>query len=88
MSKQSKQVSPESQSAVPTESLAADEVAATAGNHEEARQLAYSYWQARDCPDGSPEEDWFRAERELSSRAVPAAQENKAGLNKRQSEAE
>jgi hypothetical protein len=26
---------------------------------------AYELWQARGCPDGSPEEDWFRAEREL-----------------------
>ena len=69
MSKRSKQVSSESKSAVPTESPAVDEVAATAGNHEEARQLAYSYWQARGCPDGSPEEDWLLAERELSSRA-------------------
>jgi hypothetical protein len=27
--------------------------------------LAYQHWQARRCPDGSPEEDWFKAEREL-----------------------
>jgi hypothetical protein len=27
--------------------------------------LAYSYWQARGCPFGSAEEDWFRAEREI-----------------------
>jgi hypothetical protein len=27
--------------------------------------LAYCYWEARGCRDGSPEEDWFRAEREL-----------------------
>lgn len=33
--------------------------------HEEVARLAYSYWQARGCPDGSPEEDWFRAEAEL-----------------------
>ena len=29
--------------------------------------LAYRYWQERGCPEGCPEEDWFRAERELSS---------------------
>jgi len=28
--------------------------------------LAYRYWQDRGCPDGCPEEDWYRAERELS----------------------
>lgn len=27
--------------------------------------LAYQFWQARGCPFGSPEEDWFRAEAEL-----------------------
>ena len=30
--------------------------------------LAYELWQARGCPDGSPEEDWFKAERELQGR--------------------
>jgi hypothetical protein len=34
-------------------------------NHEEIARLAYSYWQARGCPIGSPEEDWYRAENEL-----------------------
>ena len=27
--------------------------------------LAYSYWVARGCQGGSPEEDWLRAEQEL-----------------------
>jgi hypothetical protein len=35
---------------------------------QEIAALAYQYWQARGCPDGSPEEDWFRAERELQCR--------------------
>jgi hypothetical protein len=30
--------------------------------------LAYKLWQARSCPEGSPEEDWFRAIEELRSR--------------------
>jgi hypothetical protein len=30
--------------------------------------LASRYWQARGCPDGSPEEDWFKAEQELQGR--------------------
>jgi Protein of unknown function (DUF2934) len=28
-------------------------------------QLAYTYWEARGRPWGSPEEDWFRAEHEI-----------------------
>lgn len=28
---------------------------------------AYELWQARGCPVGSPEDDWFRAERELKA---------------------
>ena len=31
--------------------------------------LAYKLWQARGCPDGSPEEDWFHAAQALRSRA-------------------
>ncbi len=34
---------------------------------EEVRKLAYRFWQERGCPTDSPEEDWFRAERELVS---------------------
>jgi hypothetical protein len=29
--------------------------------------LARALWKARDCPEGSPEEDWFRAEQVLQS---------------------
>jgi len=32
---------------------------------ERVALLAYSYWEMRGCHGGSPEEDWFRAEREL-----------------------
>jgi Protein of unknown function (DUF2934) len=28
-------------------------------------ELAYTYWEARGRPWGSPEEDWFRAEHKL-----------------------
>jgi hypothetical protein len=37
--------------------------------HSEIAALAYELWQARGCPDGSPEEDWYRAAEELRSRA-------------------
>jgi hypothetical protein len=33
--------------------------------------LAYELWQGRRCPEGSPEEDWFRAEEALRSRHGP-----------------
>ena len=36
-------------------------------SHDEIAALAYSYWEARGCQDGSPEGDWFRAERKLRS---------------------
>jgi hypothetical protein len=33
--------------------------------HEKVALLAYSYWEERGMQGGSPEEDWFRAEREV-----------------------
>ena len=32
---------------------------------EQIANLAYQLWQARGCPEGSPEEDWYRAEEQL-----------------------
>jgi hypothetical protein len=37
-------------------------------SHEEIAKLAYSYWLERGCVHGYAEEDWLRAERELSGR--------------------
>jgi hypothetical protein len=37
----------------------------TAPKHEQIARLAYFSWQGRGCPEGSPEEDWLRAETEL-----------------------
>jgi hypothetical protein len=34
--------------------------------------LAYTLWESRGCPIGSPEQDWFKAEQELASTAVSA----------------
>ena len=45
----------------------------SAENREAIERLAYSYWQARGCPIGSPEEDWYRAEDALRQRATAAA---------------
>jgi hypothetical protein len=41
---------------------------AAALDHEEIARVAYSYWEARGCNGGSPEEDWFRAENELRAK--------------------
>jgi hypothetical protein len=39
-------------------------------SHEDIAVLAYQLWEARGRPEGSPEEDWFQAAKELRSRAV------------------
>jgi hypothetical protein len=39
-------------------------------DHEKQQQtalFAYQFWMERGCPVGSPDEDWFRAERALRS---------------------
>jgi len=36
-------------------------------NRQAIAALAYEFWQARGCPDGTPEEDWFRAEQEIAA---------------------
>jgi len=37
--------------------------------HEQIASLAYASWQERGYPEGSPEEDWFRAEQALLARS-------------------
>jgi hypothetical protein len=32
---------------------------------EQIAALAHALWRERGCPDGSPEDDWFQAERRL-----------------------
>ena len=36
-----------------------------AAHHEAVAQLAYRIWEERGCPHGSPEQDWYRAEKEV-----------------------
>jgi hypothetical protein len=43
--------------------------ATAAPTHDAIARLAYSFWLERNCEGGSPEEDWLRAERQLSARA-------------------
>jgi len=58
---------------------AADALVDCPPSHEEIPRLAHSYWEARGCQGGSPEEDWYRAEEELRARraAAPAARSRK-----------
>jgi hypothetical protein len=45
-------------------------VSATAAPESgQVAELAYTLWESRGCPIGSPEEDWFKAEQELASTA-------------------
>jgi hypothetical protein len=44
--------------------------AASEPAYEAVAALAYSYWEARGCQGGSPEEDWLRAEQELRALAT------------------
>jgi hypothetical protein len=37
---------------------------------EETACLAYLYWETRGCQEGSPEEDWLRAEQQLRGRQL------------------
>jgi len=41
----------------------------SAPKHEQIARLAYSYWQDRRRAEGSPEQDWLRAETELGKQA-------------------
>ena len=38
--------------------------------HEDIATLAHTLWQARGCPEGSPEEDWFHAVQKLRDRPI------------------
>jgi len=36
--------------------------------HDDIAAVAHQLWQARGCPEGSPDEDWFQAAQELRDR--------------------
>ncbi len=42
--------------------------------HDDIAALAYERWEARGCPEGSSDEDWFEAVKELRSRAISHTQ--------------
>jgi hypothetical protein len=37
--------------------------------HQDIAALAHTLWQARGCPEGSPDKDWFQAAQDLRARA-------------------
>jgi hypothetical protein len=45
-----------------------DDGAAHEAKEQDIAALAYELWQGRSCPEGSPQEDWFRAAHQLRSR--------------------
>ena len=55
-------------SAKPSAHVATAAESVTPIDTEAVAHLAYSFYEARGYVDGSPEEDWFRAERELMNR--------------------
>jgi hypothetical protein len=42
--------------------------------HEDIATLAYAQWQGKGCPEGTHEEDWLRAEQELTANRQIAVQ--------------
>ncbi len=48
------------------EAAQASETNQAVSKREKVALLAYAYWLQRGCQGGSPEEDWFRAEREIN----------------------
>lgn len=36
-------------------------------SHESIAALAYQLWEARGCPEGSPEQDWHQAQQMLAA---------------------
>src|SRR5258708_24041029 len=41
--------------------------------HRSIGELAYRLWQARGCPDGTAEQDWLEAEKQLQASRPPSA---------------
>ncbi|MCW5978829.1 MAG: DUF2934 domain-containing protein [Bryobacteraceae bacterium] len=53
-------------------SISAEPIFDPAAHQEEIEKLAYAIWEARGASNGSPDEDWFRAENELRRRVQKA----------------
>jgi hypothetical protein len=64
-SQQALEHSPDSRQHAPTATVGHG---VAAFGHHDIEALAHKLWEARGCPDGSPEEDWFQAVKVLRSR--------------------
>jgi hypothetical protein len=40
--------------------------------HQRVSERAYEIWMERGCPEGTAEEDWYMAEREIEGSGEPA----------------
>jgi Protein of unknown function (DUF2934) len=58
-----KQVTPKARQQTATDTR----VNSPAPEPDQIALLAYTIWQQRGCPEGSPEADWLRAEEELAA---------------------
>lgn len=56
-----------------SDSAIEDEVDASLEDGDVARH-AYHLWEQRGCPEGCPDEDWYRAKRELAGRRAPPSE--------------
>jgi hypothetical protein len=52
----------------PEKKTASVSLSSALSGQEKIALLAYTYWEQRGRPSGSPDEDWFRAEQEIHSR--------------------
>lgn len=57
---------PEEQIAATEQPSAPSNESAISSSSESIAQLAYTLWQQRGCPIGSPEIDWLEAEQQVS----------------------
>jgi len=64
---------------IPANKIETTENSVSPPSHDAIAQLAYSYWEARGCQGGSPEEDWFRAEQELLTKPQKKGSDDRRG---------
>ena len=62
-------IPPESGDRIARDGAQEAKIAAAPYGEEQIAALAYGFWLERGCPEGCPEDDWFRAERELAEAA-------------------
>ena len=55
----------ESKTVIAEANMSNEETSLEVSRRERIALLAHSYWEQRGCQGGSPEEDWYRAEREV-----------------------